>query len=1599
MTEASEAKAATAADAAPAVPASTYQLLRDRLHAIADRLQAAADEVNTTRASVFASVPLALVEQDRLRTEQPSQPRDVVGLGDLLLFGFNTSGSLGRTRTVHDAFSLFRVQRASATDWNFSELAADDPASFLSDAGFTRDVAELFTYYADTRLLKLQVVGTRLLMVFSVGTSVDDVRVLRWQLGADDAAPTYIDAYGDHDMVATSAFDFEWVAAARELIVEGRWRHYAIANLLYIGIEKQQLEFRIDDVIVGGRTVHAEPLSEEQAIDELNIGYAALGDVLLIRIQPYREALERFYIYNRLTRVVARADAVGRNCHQLPEGQGVVFPGGYHLQNGETKVFSVPADAANGTSVGQQTFEFHASHKSPNGEDILYAYYSPVTGEYLLCAYNVVSRTMATPVVADGYALFEDGLIVTIRHAAEMQRVHAVGVYTSPFCASDRYSPPVAGDTFHGRVGNPELVRVLGEAFSLARDARDPQFNEAVFEALVGRATTLLDSHSWLSEPEALGLDSLLVELRKSAGDVLDEFAAVVVAKKDASDRLRDAERTVANLVADAELELRDAATYFVRLADARATVGHLVSLRDVREIDLDTVAELEVRATDVYDRLAQRAIEFLGSDEALVSLLAGFADAEAQAAEAPTVASLAALIESVDTGGGQLVLLTDVVGGLQVADPTTKTAVLGRLSDALARRNSARATLDARAASLRIAESAAAFSAAMAVLAQRTQTLLMTAIDTSSCDAAIGALSAELENIDLEFGDVPAHADAISTKRDEIVSAFTQRRDAIAAERGRHLDRMVSSAQRLLGTIIERSSALADRPAVDTYFTTDSLVAKVRRTVAELSALGEAGPASELEVALGAAREQARRVVADRADLFDAGTVKIGRWRLGVNTEPFELRLEAPEHDDSGAPAPLRVRLSGTDLVLPVPESVLGNDSRYARQTYPSETPEMPRALYLAFEALATGVDVRTVAAQRMDDGYEAGVHDADAALLVEQLGPWWSIVALRASGVVRSVAGAWLAGLDAREKASVQRELIALSSLPHGRARRSFADRISLALDDLAAAAGLSAEFDAGSAAEWLVATQGAGRARHAAAELADALKQWASSVSFDLRPARFPELFRWASDLGGADVDLAAEAAWKLLDDGLEVDGVTATATTVSGLRSTHARFVDGSFSFDPGREYTRWSVYRRDHLPRFRSFSESRRSLLAAHRADLDLDRLRPKVISSFVRNRLIDETYLPLVGDNVARQLGLNGAAQGLLLLISPPGYGKTTLLEYVADLLGFGMVKINGPALGTAVTSLDPAAAPDAASADELVKLNRAFAMANNVVCVIDDIQHTSPEFLQKFISLCDATRRIEGVVDGEARTFSLSGKRFVMAMAGNPYTSDGTSFRIPDMLANRADVHNLGDVATNAAAAFAQSYVENACGVNETLAPVLSRGRHDLEVLIRAAAGESVRSDDLQHRYSAAEMQSVTAALSHLLRVRDVLLKVNAAYIQSATVDDHLRGEPAFLLQGSYRNMARIAQRVLPAMTAGEVDTLVADHYRAESQTLAAAAGWNLLKLRSVIGQATAADLAELDELRERWQDSNVAGDPLAVMANALSDIAAAMGGQPDEA
>ena len=84
---------------------------------------------------------------------------------------------------------------------------------------------------------------------------------------------------------------------------------------------------------------------------------------------------------------------------------------------------------------------------------------------------------------------------------------------------------------------------------------------------------------------------------------------------------------------------------------------------------------------------------------------------------------------------------------------------------------------------------------------------------------------------------------------------------------------------------------------------------------------------------------------------------------------------------------------------------------------------------------------------------------------------------------------------------------------------------------------------------------------------------------------------------------------------------------------------------------------------------------------------------------------------------------------------------------------------------------------------------------------------------------------------------------------------------------------------------------------------------------------------------------------------MRDTILRVNQEYIRSAAQEDAYRTEPPFKLQGSYRNMNRIAAKVLPLMTREEVRALILDHYRNESQTLTQGGGGESAEVQGIRG------------------------------------------------
>ncbi|HEY0134171.1 MAG TPA: DNA repair protein, partial [Nannocystis sp.] len=122
-------------------------------------------------------------------------------------------------------------------------------------------------------------------------------------------------------------------------------------------------------------------------------------------------------------------------------------------------------------------------------------------------------------------------------------------------------------------------------------------------------------------------------------------------------------------------------------------------------------------------------------------------------------------------------------------------------------------------------------------------------------------------------------------------------------------------------------------------------------------------------------------------------------------------------------------------------------------------------------------------------------------------------------------------------------------------------------------------------------------------------------------------------------------------------------------------------------------------------------------------------------------------------------------------------------------------------------------------------------------------------------------------------------------------------------------------------------------------------------------------------------------------------LLKVNMQYIASAAMDDKYRTEPPFKLQGSYRNMNKMAEKIVAAMTPEEVDRLVDDHYQGEAQTLTIAAEQNLLKLAEMRGRLNPTQAERWATIKREFQRTRSLGgaedDPAVRIGGQLSILA----------
>ncbi|MGW0192222.1 DNA repair ATPase [Nonomuraea sp. NPDC003201] len=1599
--------------------AGTYEVLRNRLQAQAKTLTAAAEALNGARLKVFGGAELRLLGTERIRTENNCVPRDIVSLGDVMLFGYNVFIGLKPETAVADVFAVHRFSR----DGDAFRFDADKLET-LDDPAFKKDFAELYRYYKETRLQQLRRVEGKLLAVFQTGPA--DLRVLRWTVD-NGGVPKYVDNRGERDHTFPPSHDFEWTPTTRDDHVLGRHPHISIEGEVFVETVGGDLTIKIENNTETGAGIYAEPVTEQlQSLADADVEYARVGPLVLMRIRPYKETERRHLVFNTRTKAVIRLDGLGQACQRLPEDQGLIFPGGYYLATGASKTFD--------TDVTD--LEFERVVRSPNGEDVLYVFHARGDGRSLLLPYNVIRKEVANPIVCHGYSLFDDGTMVVFRATSdEPTRVHPMQVWQTPYVSDTYAAAQPAGTGPLERIGNAELVRGISDCLSVSRMVEEMAASAGTFEGLIAACTRTFDSYHWLEEH---GLSGPLADVRATAEQVLDEYENVEQLTRQAAEALTAASEETTHLVREARADSPVTADAWVdTLATLRRAQGRLVTLRETRYIDLAGLDALSSSVTEELASVGRRAVDFLQGADAFTAYHAAVEELAAGAAAIGTVAEAAPVADRLAAQAEGLEVVTEVVGSLDIADATVRTSILGRIAEVLGGVNRARAILDGRRRELLGTEGRAAFAAEFALLGQAITGALAMADTPAKCDEQLGRLMLQLETLESRFGEFDDFAAQLSAKREDVYEAFSARKQTQLDDLARRADRVFTSAERILGSITRRLGALVSLDDVNTYFATDPMVAKVRSAAVELRSLGDAVRAEELDGRVKSAQQEAGRALRDRLDLFSDGgeTLRLGRHRFAVNTQPIDLTL-VPHESGGRANGPgsggdhervsMHFAITGTDYRSPVPASFA--DTRpFWDQLLVSETAEVYRGEHLAaslLDSLSPGTAledaVRQAVESRYDEGYERGVHDHDAAAILDVLVRLRSGAGLlRYPAEVRAAAQLfWAFGLD-----EVSRKTFTTRAVSLVRARAVFGP--TPALDSLAAELEtLIADFvgglrtpapdptvtGAGLAGEYLVEELGSSPfgfvTGKAARDLLDGFRQALGPAKLrefedELKSVPLPERLQlahaWmAAYHQGPEV---AEAIAVQLCDVPRHDSSAAVQETVDGLLGAHPRIKDRKLDIRLDELLTRTRRFRQERVPAYRAYQRRRSELVEAERHRLRLDEYKPKVMSAFVRNRLLDEVYLPLIGDNLAKQLGAAGAGKrtdqmGLLLLISPPGYGKTTLMEYVASRLGLVFVKVNGPALGHEVTSLDPADAPDATARQEVEKISFALETGNNTLLYLDDIQHTSPELLQKFISLCDAQRRIEGVWNGRTRTYDLRGKRFAVCMAGNPYTESGQRFRIPDMLANRADVWNLGDVLSGRDDLFALSYVDNALTSNPVLAPLSGRDRADVELLVRLARGDTtVQPDQLRHPYSKPELDQILSVLAKLVRVQEVVLANNQAYIASAAQSDAARAEPPYRLQGSYRNMNKLAERIVPAMNDAELEAVIDDHYLGEAQTLTTDAEANLLKLAELRGRLTPAQAGRWAEIKTAYLKAKALGgaddDPMARAVGALGLLA----------
>lgn len=1569
--------------------AGTYEIIRKRLHDQRDELLSRLSKLNTSRKEVFSSTDLTLIANQRISTENSCVARGIMASENLCIFAYNVHFGLRSDINLSDVFSIYLFENNQFTPQSLD---------ILNDPDFLNDYKNLYKYYRDSIFARFRKTENYLYMIFQTGKSSSDAKAFKWLI--KDNKLIYQDDRSFHEVKKSPQHEFQWIKTTLEDRRLGTYPHVSILDKVFIEATGGDITFKIENNTDSGQGIYSEKVeNKDQQLDDADYYYADLGNLILIRIKPYQEDF-RAFVFNTRTKEVVNIKLLNEVGILLPDKQGIIFPNGYYLQNGENKIFE----------NNLENFEFIRRTASPNGEDYLYIFYQNESNTYILMSYNIIKQSVETPIICHGFTVYDDGTLIFLRSEKEATRHHQVQIWQTPY-QKTLIENKEKKDNFLYKVGNKDIVKAMAECQEVVHLIDKEDSYEGLYEDIVKKSNDIVDAYFWVADPKTYSLSAPLLQIKDIANTAIDEFAKVQSQKTYSLDLLNDAKKKVEQLLFNIKNSKFDTLDLLVKLlADTRRLHGEIIELGNVKYIDVSQVEGIKTLLFTTGENLSTQTVDFLLKDEALAPYENKVKDQKDLVEKVIKVIDANEIDDNCKLISSELELLIDILNSLKIADTTQTTRIIEKISLIFSSLNEVRAQLKRKIDSLKTKESAAEFRAQLTLLEQSIVNFLELANSPEKCDEYFTKVSVQVEELESKFADFDEFIIVISDKRNEVVKAFDGKKAQLIERINKRTSSLEQIGLRVLKNIENKALSFKTKEDLQVFYSTDLMIDKVRKLVEELKELGDVSKAENLENSLKTSQEDALRILKDKTELFVDGEniIALGSHKFSVNRQALDLTVVRRDNR-------LFYHLTGTNFYHELRNDDINKYQSIWEQEIVSENSKVYRSEYLAYtafqESLSTkNFDAKTFISKRVEQNYSEsymkGVHDYDALRIFEctekvhkELGVlafsprirvssqifWYSLPDIEKNKFAKLISSANIVLKAFPDSTNYQYVLSQIRERfkvwnTYFTTTDDFNNNIALYLfnqfaDTIAITYSVQADDLRNHFIKYLKDNS-----------LIDSFEEDVENSSFEPID-RFYLVQNWLISF----VELSAEyskykkytgeVACLLLLKNQKYELLRASDTIdLDELRGSHPILDNGHYVADYHEFIVKLDEFVSDSVPAYNDFTTLKENLVSKFKKSLKIDELKPRVLTSFVRNKLINEIYLPLIGSNLAKQLGVAGenkrtARMGMLLLISPPGYGKTTLMEYLANTMGLNFVKINGPTIGHSITSIDPTEAKTSGAREELKKINLSFEMSDNVMLYLDDIQHCSSEFLQKFISLADGQRKMDGIFEGESKTYDLRGKRFCVVMAGNPYTESGDKFQIPDMLANRADVYNLGDVIGGSAHLFKLSLLENAIAENQYMQKIASKSFSDFYKLLDYVETESEMLPDLEANHTQQDIDDFVAVVRNAIVVRNVVLQVNQNYIASAAMQDAYRVEPPFKLQGSYRNMSKLITLIVPLMNKKEIDQLILTHYENESQTLTSDSESNLLKLKEIANMQTETEKERWLQIKEIFNKNNRLG------------------------